>query len=75
MDIDDICPPWWPNILWWLLHHRPPAPPPPWWDDLFRSLTIYQLAASLPGAEISKETREIAVQALQTAAKEIQAGR
>jgi hypothetical protein len=21
--MDDICPPWWPDIIWWLIHHPP----------------------------------------------------
>jgi len=55
MDVDDICPPWWPNILWWIHHHvpGPPPPPDPWREQLFRAIAIHDLAEGLSDVPLS----------------------
>jgi hypothetical protein len=41
MDVPDLCPPWWPDILW-PPHHGPPPGP---LDEVLAALAIYQMAS------------------------------
>jgi len=67
MDVDDICPPWWPNILWSIHHHvpGPPPPPDPWREQLFRAIAIHDLAEGLSDRELASGIQGAAAKAIQ----------
>jgi len=77
-DFDDICPPWWPNLLWRLHVPSPPHWPgpgpvnyPPAIDNLMANLHIHTMSYLMRDQSVAQQIRGIAEQQMTNAVQNL----
>ncbi len=74
MEPEDICPPYWPELLWRIFHGPPPPPPGEPYpidlvDSVFAAISVRFLATRLGDTEFSgsiqKQAGEVLMQQTQ----------
>jgi len=76
---DDICPPWWPQIIWSLHfprvpHGGKPPPPvnyPPAIDDIMSSLAIHTFSYLMSDQKAAQNIRNVAEEKIAATAKQL----
>jgi hypothetical protein len=69
-DIENICPPWFTEILWkWLRKHPPPPPPGdgdgwPIIENVLVSLQVYVMSFGMKDQQAAQQIRKISKQEL-----------